>query len=318
MLKLASLKGFIMYITKTKTKNTTIYYLNKSYRDVLTKKVTTKVVERIGSQEEIQKKIGKGKNIDVWLKNYAVRKTKEAKKSDVVSLTLSVDSRINQNNQRIFNGGYLAIRNLCYEIGLNEICVDIAKKEKFKGDLFQILVNLICVNVMVEGKTLETSELAKTFIEQPRYTKRQFYQAIEIFAKYDYYIQIQMLDKMDEVVNRSKSHYYYDANYFYHDFTNKQEDSLKEVKDDLWIRYELSVDNLGFPIGYTVYSRDNDYNDDIYKFENLQKEKFKDSILIALANFNDSNLSIIVKASHENSRSINVIDLNTLDKETQD
>lgn len=110
-------------------------------------------------------------------------------------MTLSVDSRINQNNQRIFNGGYLAIRNLCYEIGLNEICVDIAKKEKLKGDLFQILVNLICVNVMVEGKTLETSELAKTFIEQPRYTKRQFYQAIEIFAKYDYYIQIQMLDK---------------------------------------------------------------------------------------------------------------------------
>ncbi|MDO5329625.1 MAG: hypothetical protein Q4E88_06015 [Coriobacteriia bacterium] len=65
-----------MYISKSKSKNKTIYYLLKSFQNPDTKKVSTRIVERIGTDVEIKKKIG-NQNIDQWLKDYAKKRQKK-------------------------------------------------------------------------------------------------------------------------------------------------------------------------------------------------------------------------------------------------
>lgn len=73
-----------MYVTCSKSKNVTLYYLVKFYRDNTSNKVCSKVVEKIGSKGRNSKKIGKSQNIDEWLKNYAKKKRRKKKEKRLI------------------------------------------------------------------------------------------------------------------------------------------------------------------------------------------------------------------------------------------
>lgn len=148
---------------------------------------------------------------------------------------------------------------------------------------------------MIEDKIISTLEYSKTFLEKPRYTNREFYQAINILSKYDYYIQIKILENLDKILKRNYNYYYYDINNFYYDFTNKSEDIGVNNDNDLMINYEIILDNLGFPVIYSVYDKNNKHKDEEIELWKIFMEKYKDKYCLALSSSTNLYLSDSVK-----------------------
>ena len=106
-----------------------IYYVQKSYRKEDGKNAT-KNVERLGTLADLKARFGEEDPIGA-AKKYIVELTaaeKEANKKVLVEY--SPTTLITKGEQRCYNGGYLFLQKIYYELGLDYICKKIAKKHK--------------------------------------------------------------------------------------------------------------------------------------------------------------------------------------------
>ena len=130
-----------MKVSVSKSKNQTIYYLSKSVW--ANGKSTTKTIEKIGSYDEIKKICGDMEPLE-WAKQYAAKRSAEEKasKNDII-IKYSSSSRIEKGICRSVNIGYLFLKDIYYDLGINSICTQIAEKYKFEFDLNDILSMLV-------------------------------------------------------------------------------------------------------------------------------------------------------------------------------
>ncbi len=138
-----------MKVSVSKSKNATIYYLSKSVR--IDGKVTTKTIEKIGSYEEIKKICGDMEPLE-WAKQYAAKRSAEerASKKDIL-IKYSSSARIEKGSRRSVNIGYLFLKDIYYDLGIDSICTEIAEKYKFEFDLNDILSMLVFTRVIYPG-----------------------------------------------------------------------------------------------------------------------------------------------------------------------
>lgn len=96
-----------MYISTSKSKNVTIYYVCKSFRkDGAT---TSKRIETLGTIDDIRQRCGGADPIE-WARNYARELTaKDKAEQRAVIVSLRPGLQMSMNEQKIFNGGYLAL-----------------------------------------------------------------------------------------------------------------------------------------------------------------------------------------------------------------
>jgi len=127
-----------MRLKISKSKNSQSFYVIKSYRDKNGKN-TSKIVEKLGNLEEIKNK-AKDKDPVEWAKEY-IKKLNNAEKENKkdVMLRLSASNTMPYNQQLLYNGGYLFLQKIYYELGLDKICQKITKRNKFNFDLNDIL-----------------------------------------------------------------------------------------------------------------------------------------------------------------------------------
>ena len=171
-----------MKLTISKSKNATLYYVQKSYRTE-SGKSSTRTVERLGTIAEVEARFGK-ENTMAAVKNYIRELTKADKelKRDV-TVKLSQSTLIPKGEQRSYNGGYLFLQKIYYELGLDKICKKISKKYKNEYDLNSILSMLLYTRILYPGSKLSSLEDAKKFFEQPEAEIHQVYRAMSLLAK---------------------------------------------------------------------------------------------------------------------------------------
>ena len=116
-----------------------IYYVQKSYRNE-NGRPATKNYERLGTLDELKVRFGEEDPIG-GAKQYIAELTaaeKEANKKVIVEYSPTI--MIPKGERRCYNGGYLFLQKIYYELGLDYICKKIAKKHKMvKYDLNGIL-----------------------------------------------------------------------------------------------------------------------------------------------------------------------------------
>ena len=171
-----------MKLTISKSKNATLYYVQKSYRTE-SGKSSTRTVERLGTIEEVEARFGKENTMEA-VKAY-IRELSKADKElrrDVV-VKFSQSALIKNGDQRCFNGGYLFIQKVYHELGLDKICKKIEKRHKNEFDLNEILSMLLYTRILYPGSKLSSLEDAKRFIEQPKADIHQVYRALSLLAK---------------------------------------------------------------------------------------------------------------------------------------
>lgn len=245
-----------MKVSVSKSKNTTIYYLSKSVR--IDGKVTTKTIEKIGSYDEIKKICGDMEPLE-WAKQYAAKRSAEERnsKKDII-IKYSSSSRIEKGCRRSVNIGYLFLKDIYYDLGINRICAVIAEKYKFEYDLNDVLSMLVFARIIFPGSKKNSLELSQMFLEKPDCELHQVYRALEIIAKENDFFQSQLYKNSEQVMDRRKGVLYYDCTNYY--FEIEKEDDFrkyghsKEHRPNPIIQMGLFMDADGIPLTFSVFN----------------------------------------------------------------
>ena len=192
-----------MRLGMSKSKNSTSLYVIKStYQKYVH---SSKIVEKLGTVDELSKKLN-GEDPIVWAKKYIEElNKKEKEESREVIVKYSPAKIIDKDKQHSFNGGYLFLQKIYYELGLHKICKEISQKYKFDFDLNSILSRLIYARVIFPSSKLATYQLSSKFIEQPNFDLHQIYRALEIISKETDFIQSSLYNNSLKISKRNTS-----------------------------------------------------------------------------------------------------------------
>lgn len=243
-----------MKLTISKSKNSTSLYVAKSFYVNGTR--TSKIVEKLGTVNELEKKLN-GQDPIEWAKKYIeeLNKNEKEEKQDIL-LKCSPSKQITKNEQRSFNGGYLFLQKIYHELGLNKICKTISGNHKFTFNLDSILSRLIYGRVIFPSSKLATYELSKNFIEQPDFQLQHIYRALEVLSKETDYVQSELYKNSLNVCDRNKGILYYDCTNYY--FEIEQEEGLKqygvskEHRPNPIVQMGLFMDGDGLPLAFCI------------------------------------------------------------------
>lgn len=266
-----------MKLTISKSKNATLYYVQKSYRTE-SGKSSTRTVERLGTIEEVEARFGKENTMEA-VKAYIHELTKADKelRRDVV-VKFSQSALIKSDTQRCFNGGYLFLQKVYHDLGLDKICKAIEKKHKNEYDLNEILSMLLYTRVLYPGSKRSSLEDAKRFIEQPKATIHQVYRALSLLAKEMDDIQAAVYKNSLKLGKRNDSVIYYDCTNYY--FESEEECGLrqyghsKESRPNPIVQMGLFTDKDGIPLAFCINPGNTAETTTLKPLEDKLREKF--------------------------------------------
>lgn len=310
-----------MKLTISKSKNATLYYVQKSYRTD-SGKSSTRTVERLGTIEEVKARFGEENTMDA-VKEYIKELTladKEQRRDVVVKL--SQNKMIKQNEQNSYNGGYLFLQKVYYELGLDKICNKIEKRHKNEYGLNSILSMLLYTRILYSGSKLSSLEDAKNFIEQPKVDIHQVYRALSLLSKESDGIQAAVYKNSLKLGTRHDKVIYYDCTNYY--FESEEENGLrqygrsKENRPNPIVQMGLFTDMDGIPLAFCINPGNTAETTTLKPLEDKLKEAFGLSKVVVCT---DGGL-----ASYENRKNdhvgerafITVQSLKKLEKSLQD
>lgn len=254
MLQYRGLEGITMRLGMSKSKNSTSLYVIKSTYE--NKKHSTKIVEKLGTVAELEKKLN-GEDPIVWAKKYIEELNKAEKEGTrEVMVKYSPSKIIAKDEQSSFNGGYLFLQKIYHELGLHRICKEISQKHKFEFDLNSILSRLIYGRIIFPSSKLATCQLSAKFIEQPNFDLHQIYRALEIIAKETDGIQSSLYNNSLNISKRNTGVLYYDCTNYFFEIEQEDEDKQygpsKEHRPNPIIQMGLFMDGDGIPLAFSI------------------------------------------------------------------
>lgn len=248
--------GVYMRLSVTKSKNAASLYVIKSVYDSKTQSNYSKIVEKLGTEAELREKLN-GADPYEWARSYIkMLNKKEKEETRKILVPFEQSKIITKGEQHTYNGGYLFLQKIYYELGLHKICKDISSKYKFTYNLNSILSRLVYSRIIFPSSKLATFELSKKFIEQPDFELQHIYRALEVLAEETDFIQSELYKNSLKVCERNKGILYYDCtNYF---FEIEQEDGLKqygvskEHRPNPIVQMGLFMDGNGLPLAFCI------------------------------------------------------------------
>lgn len=231
------------------------FYVLKSYRDS-NGKSTTKVVERLGTYEELAKFHS---DPVAWAKAYVEElNRKELADSGQISVSFSQNEQMAQDEQQLFEGGYLFLQKIYHELRLDYICSRISARHEFQYSLNSILQSLLYGRVLFPTSKSGTFEYASKLLEAPDYQKHDLYRALSVLAEESDFIQSQVYKFSKTLGKRNDKILYYDCTNYY--FEIESESGIrkygvsKENRPNPIVEMGLFMDGDGIPLAFCVHS----------------------------------------------------------------
>ena len=243
-----------MRLQIVKSKNAQSLYVVKTIYN--NKKRTNKVVEKLGTYENLKKKLYPNEPIE-WAKKYVEELNKQEQEGTRnIIVKYNPTKIIEKDVQKLFNGGYLFLEKIYYELGIDKICKQISENYKFEYDLNNILSRLLYGRIIFPSSKLATYNLSKQFIEQPNFELQHIYRTLEVISKENEFIQSELYKNSLKKSKRNTGILYYDCtNYF---FEIEQEEGLKqygpskEHRPNPITQMGLFMDGDGIPLAFNI------------------------------------------------------------------
>ncbi|WP_213973742.1 IS1634 family transposase [Tepidanaerobacter acetatoxydans] len=244
-----------MRLSVSKSKNSMSLYVKDDV--TIDGKRTSKIVEKLGTVDELREKLG-GRDPIEWAKEYIAELNRLEKegREPVVIAKYSPSKLIKKDERRSFNGGYLFLEKIYYGLGLNKICSEISEKYKFEYNLDSIFSRLLYGRIIFPSSKLSTYELSWELIEPPDFKLHQIYRALEVIARETDFIQASLYQNSLKLSKRNTGILYYDCtNYF---FEIEEEDGLKQYgyakdhKPNPIVQMGLFMDGDGVPLAFSI------------------------------------------------------------------
>lgn len=246
-----------MRVTLSKTKNAEHVYISKAYRNEKGKS-TSKIYKKLGTMEELlPEHDGDREKVLEWAREQA-RIYTELEKSEklTVSLDLSETRQLTMDEMTLFDGGYLFLKKLFHEAGIDVACDAAEKNRKFEFRLSEVLANLIYARILSPSSKLLSYEYMHSLIEQPGFQLHDIYRALDVID--DESDTIQALIYKKNRSSRNTSVLYYDCTNFF--FETEEENGIrkygksKEHRPNPIVQLGLFLDGDGIPLAFTVFS----------------------------------------------------------------
>lgn len=246
-----------MRVTLSKTKNAEHVYISKAYRNEKGKS-TSKIYKKLGTMEELlPEHDGDREKVLEWAREQA-RIYTELEKSEklTVSLDLSETRQLTMDEMTLFDGGYLFLKKLFHEAGIDAACDAAENNRKFEFRLSEVLANLIYARILSPSSKLSSYEYMQSLIEQPGFQLHDIYRALDAID--DESDTIQALIYKKNRSSRNTSVLYYDCTNFF--FEIEEENGIrkygksKEHRPNPIVQLGLFLDGDGIPLAFTVFS----------------------------------------------------------------
>lgn len=230
------------------------YFIVKSVYD--NGKRTNKVIEKLGSYEELVARAGDEDPIE-WGHNYAKQLTEEEKiQKEEILIPFKPSLTINKDENKLFNGGYLFLQQIYYELGLDKISKNISKKYKFQYDLNDILSKLVYSRILSPSSKKSSYEYSQKFLEQPKFDLHHIYRSLEILSKESDYIQSEVYKNSNKKYSRDTDIIYYDCTNFFFEIEECEDDKQygvsKEGRPNPIVQMGLFMDSDGIPLAMNI------------------------------------------------------------------
>ena len=260
----------------TKTKYSTSYYVQKTV--YVNGKNKSMVVKRLGSEKYIRETYGVT-DAKAWAKEQ-VRLMNEAEKEDSAkfSIELCAGTDLVMNEQQRFNGGYLFLQDIYYELGLHKICRAISARHKFEYDLNDLLSRLVYTRILYPSSKKGCMEDSRRFIEKPSFKLHDIYRALSVIAAESDYIQSRLFKNSMEVSERKTGVIYYDCTNFYFEIEQAEDDKQygvsKENRPLPIVEMGLFMDMDGIPVAFGISPGNDNEQNTMIPLEKKMIEKF--------------------------------------------
>lgn len=232
-----------------------------TYRAVKTVRLNgknkTQIVKSFGSEKYICETYGVS-DAKAWAKEQ-VRLMNKAEQDDAAkfNIELCAGTDLPMDEQCRFNGGYLFLQDIYYDLGLHKICRAISRRHPFEYDLNDILSRLIYTRILFPASKRSSWEDAKRFIEPPSFKLHDIYRSLSVMAKESDYIQSRLFKNSTGIQKRNTQVIYYDCTNFYFETDtaeyDKQFGKSKENRPLPIVGMGLFMDTDGIPISFSIY-----------------------------------------------------------------
>ena len=243
-----------MRLKISKSKNAKSLYVIKSFRD--NGKNTSKIIEKLGTYEELLKKLN-GQDPIKWAKAYIAslnQKEKEQTRETVVKYAPT--KIIIKDEQHTFNGGYLFLQQIYHELGIHKLCKEIEERYQFDYNLNSVLSRLIYGRIIFPASKLATAELSKKLMEPPDFETQHMYRALEVVAKEMDFLQARLYANSLKISKRNTGILYYDCTNYFFEIENedglKQYGCSKEHRPNPIVQMGLFMDGDGIPLAFSI------------------------------------------------------------------
>jgi hypothetical protein len=247
---------YIMKLTVSKSKNSASFYVQKSIRKP-DGSVTTITIEKLGNLDEVKTR-AQGMDPYKWAQEYVNElNRREYEDQKAIIIPFSPSKLLKENEQRLYNCGYLFLQSVYYSLGLKEICASITDKYDFQYDLNDILSRLVFTRILYPGSKLSSNKQASLFIEQPSFELHDIYRALSVLAAENDLIQSRLYKNSHTVVERRKDILYYDCTNFF--FEIEEADDLRKYGRSKQhqplpvVGMGMFMDHDGIPLAFDIY-----------------------------------------------------------------
>lgn len=260
----------------TKTKYSVSYYVQKTI--YVNGKNRSQVVKRLGSEKYICETYGVS-DAKAWAKEQ-VRLMNEAEKEDSATFNIELCSGTDlpMDERQCFNGGYLFLQDIYYELGLDKICRAISTRHLFEYDLNAILSRLIFTRILFPSSKKSSFEDAKRFIEKPSFELHDVYRALSVIAEESDYIQSRLFQNSSSLSERKTGVIYYDCTNFYFEIEQAEDDKQygvsKENRPLPIVEMGLFMDRDGIPVAFGISPGNDSEQNTLVPLEKKVIQKF--------------------------------------------
>jgi transposase len=218
---------------------------------------TSKVVEKLGTRAELERRLGKGVDVVEWGHKRAKELT-EQEKTLKRKILVGYDpaKQIPLEKRITFNGGYLFLQRIYHELGIDAVCKDISSRNRFDYDLDAIVSRLVFGRILHPASKQATYEFSACLIERPAFSVHQVYRALEVLCAEDDIIQSKLYENSAKIAQRKTKILYFDCTNFF--FEISQEDDFrrygrsKQHQPRPLVQMGLFMDAEGMPLAFSM------------------------------------------------------------------
>ena len=252
-----------MFVKKSISNGRTFLVFAQGYRK--NGKVKHKTIEKIGYLDELEKIYD-----DPIAHFKQIAKQKSSK--EITEFTIKdLNTKIIDLSSKSMNLGYVALREIYKELGLDKFMNNKNKNLKVKFDLNNIFSLLVYSRIMYPGSKKETFEGRDRFFEEfNNFSLEDVYRSLDYFNQYKEELETLLWNNSKDLYNRNTDNLYYDCTNYYFEINYNDTDLVDEEgniiekgyrkrgpeknhRPDPIIEMGLLMDSSAIPISFDLF-----------------------------------------------------------------